>query len=138
MASSWPRVVIRPTFAPLRWMSALVPTVVPCVSTATLGQNCSNGRSRRSEASRIAASMPSAKFSGVDGHLVAVMRPLASSTTQSVKVPPMSTPTSRLAGDALLVELERIVRIGVYLDPGPRRLHAAAHHVQTIADDRAR
>src|SRR2546421_4544520 len=31
IASSWPRVVIRPTFAPFLWISAFVPTVVPWV-----------------------------------------------------------------------------------------------------------
>jgi len=37
--------------------------------------------------------MPSAKFAGVDAAFVAVTRPLRSRTTQSVNVPPMSTPT---------------------------------------------
>jgi hypothetical protein len=93
IASSCPLVVISPTFAPRRWMSALVPTVVPCVRTEIRSQNVSNGSSRRSAATRIAFSMPSAKLPGVEAALVAVMPPLRSSTTQSVKVPPMSTPT---------------------------------------------
>ncbi len=93
IASSCPRVVIRPTFAPFLWISAFVPTVVPWVSTAISLQNCSNESPRRSAATRIAASMPSAKLPGVEGALVAVMRPERSSTTQSVNVPPMSTPT---------------------------------------------
>src|SRR6266567_6953740 len=33
------------------------------------------------------------------------------------------------------VELERVVRIGVYLHAGPCRLHVTADHVQAIADD---
>jgi hypothetical protein len=37
--------------------------------------------------------MPPAKFPGVEAALVAVMLPARSRTTQSVKVPPMSTPT---------------------------------------------
>src|SRR6266545_1802359 len=93
IASSWPCVVIRPTRAPFLWMSAFVPTVVPWVSTAISPQNCSNESPRRSAATRIAAIMPSAKSAGVEGALVAVMRPERSSATQSVNVPPMSTPT---------------------------------------------
>src|SRR5437899_8125610 len=95
IASSWPCVVIRPTRAPFLWMSAFVPTVVPWVSTAISLQNCSNESPSRSAATRIAASMPSAKLPGVEGALVAVMRPERSSATQSVNVPPMSTPTSK-------------------------------------------
>src|ERR1700687_578642 len=109
-------------------MSVLVPTVVPCVSTATSRQNRSKETPRRSAAMRIAASMPSAKFSGVDGDLVAVILPARSSTTQSVNVPPMSTPTRRLATLFTSVELEGIVRIGVYLHAGPRRLDVPADH----------
>ena len=95
IASSWPRVVIRPTRAPFLWISAFVPTVVPWVSTAISPQNFSNGNPRRSAATCIAASMPSAKLPGVEGALVAVIPPPRPSTTQSVNVPPMSTPTSR-------------------------------------------
>src|SRR6266480_2912681 len=107
MASSWPRVVIRPTRAPFLWMRVFVPTVVPCVSTATSRQNRSKESPRRSAASRIAAIMPSAKSPGVDGDLVAMIRPRRSSATQSVNVPPMSTPTRRLATDYL--DLGKIV-----------------------------
>src|SRR5438094_465203 len=96
IASSWPCVVIRPTRAPFLWMSAFVPTVVPWVSTAISLQNCSNESPSRSAATRIAAIMPSAKLPGVEGALVAVMPPPRPSTTQSVNVPPMSTPTSKL------------------------------------------
>src|SRR5947207_3791905 len=99
MASSWPRVVIRPTRAPFLWRSVFVPTVVPCVRTATSRQNRSKETPKRPAARRIAASIPSAKSAGVDGDLVAVIRPLRSSATQSVKVPPMSTPTRRLGTD---------------------------------------
>src|ERR1700693_2019667 len=83
-------------------MSVLVPTVVPCVSTATSRQKRSKDSPRRPAAMRIAASMPPAKFSGVDGDLVAVIRPPRSSATQSVNVPPMSTPTRRLGTWLLL------------------------------------
>src|SRR5581483_9643382 len=97
IASSWPLVVIRPTFAPFLWIRAFVPTVVPCVSTSMFLQKSSNESPRRSAATVIAASMPSAKLGGVEEDLVAVMRPSRSSTTQSVKVPPMSTPTRKRA-----------------------------------------
>src|ERR1700681_201171 len=120
-------------------MSVLVPTVVPCVSTATSRQKRSKDSPRRSAAMRIAASMPSAKFSGVDGDLVAVILPPRSSTTQSVNVPPMSTPTRRLATLLLLpVELEGVVRVGVYLHAALRRLHVATDHVQALAEDGTR
>ncbi len=99
IASSWPRVVMSPTLAPLRWISAFVPTVVPCVRTSTSWQNRSKESPRRSAAIRIAASMPSAKLSGVEGAFVAVIAPSRPSTTQSVKVPPMSTPTSKLEAE---------------------------------------
>ena len=72
IASSWPLVVIRPTRAPLRWMSAFVPTVVPWVRIAIAAQNRSNGKPSRSAATRIASSMPSAKSLGVEAALVAV------------------------------------------------------------------
>ncbi len=93
MASSWPRVVMSPTFAPLRWISAFVPTVVPWVRTRICPQKSANSSSSRSAATRMAFSMPSAKLPGVDEDLVAVIAPFWSMTTQSVNVPPMSTPT---------------------------------------------
>src|SRR5262252_5929928 len=125
IASSWPFVVIRPTFAPLRWISAFVPTVVPWVRTEMSEQNRSNESPRRSDATRIAASMPSAKSRGVEEALVAVMRPERSSTTQSVKVPPMSTPTRNRA----TVVLSRWVEGGMvaYFRPASeaRGVHSA-------------
>src|SRR5207245_2053640 len=42
---------------------------------------------------------PSAKLHGVEGALVAVIFPPRPSTTQSVNVPPMSTPTSKLEAE---------------------------------------
>src|SRR5438445_547767 len=41
IASSWPRVVIRPTRAPFLWISAFVPTVVTWVITVLYLQICS-------------------------------------------------------------------------------------------------
>src|SRR5437867_12255804 len=126
IASSWPRVVIRPTFAPFLWMSAFVPTVVPWVSTAISLQNCSNESPSRSAATRIAASMPSAKLAGVEEDFVAVMRPSRPSATQSVKVPPMSTPTRNRA---TLVRF-RWVEGGIvaYFHPCQRRGRLVAGH----------
>jgi len=97
IASSWPRVVISPTRAPFLCISVFVPTVVPCVSTSIRRQKRPKGRPRRSAATRSEASMPAEKLPGVDGALVAVMQPSAPSTTQSVNVPPMSTPTRKPA-----------------------------------------
>ena len=44
-------------------------------------------------ASRTASSTPTAKFRGVDDAFPRVMLPSPLTATQSVKVPPMSTPT---------------------------------------------
>jgi hypothetical protein len=63
------------------------------VRIAIAAQNRSKGKPSRSAATRIASIMPSAKLPGVEAALVAVTRPARSSTTQSVNVPPMSTPT---------------------------------------------
>ena len=96
-------------------------------------------RPRRSAATRIAASMPSAKSRGVEEALVAVMRPARSSTTQSVNVPPISTPTRRLATLYFSASNSKAsCEIGVHLHAGLRRLDVAADHVQALADDGAR
>src|SRR3989441_6797748 len=62
--------------------------------------------------------MPSAKWGGVEEDFVAVMRPSRSSTTQSVKVPPMSTPTRNRATFAQFRWVEG--GIVAYFDPPPR------------------
>src|SRR3989449_3645216 len=62
--------------------------------------------------------MPSAKWGGVEEDFVAVMRPSRSSTTQSVKVPPMSTPTRNRATFAQFCRVEG--GIVAHFDPPPR------------------
>ncbi len=93
IASSWPRVVIRPTFAPRFWMMVLVPTVVPCDRKAMSRQNLSIDRPSSAAPAPSASIMPRAKSGGVEGTLVVSSRPAASTIAQSVKVPPMSMPT---------------------------------------------
>ena len=92
MTSRWPRVVIRPTLAPRRWSMALVPTVVPSARRAVSLSSASVVMPSRSAARRSDSMTPSEKSSGVDEALAGTMRPAASITTQSVKVPPVSMP----------------------------------------------
>ena len=93
IASSWPRVVIRPTFAPLRWISVLVPIVVPWLTIATSRQKDARSFPSLPAAISSAATNPALKSGGVDAALAVTTVPLGATTTQSVKVPPMSTPT---------------------------------------------
>src|SRR5438067_3515020 len=92
MTSRWPLVVISPTLAPRRCSMALVPTVVPSASRAVSRSSASVVSPTRSAASRSDSITPSEKSSGVDAALAVTMRPSASITTQSVKVPPVSMP----------------------------------------------
>ena len=92
MTSRWPRVVMSPTFAPRRWSIALVPTVVPSARRAVSRSSASVVTPSRSPARRSDSITPSEKSSGVDEALAVTMRPPASMTTQSVKVPPVSIP----------------------------------------------
>ncbi len=93
MASSWPRVVTRPTRAPFFWMIVFVPTVVPWERNAMSRQKSSSPTPRaRAPASR-ASIMPCEKSAGVDGTLVVRSLPARSTIAQSVNVPPMSMPT---------------------------------------------
>ena len=92
MTSLWPLVVMRPTLAPRFWMIALVPTVVPWASTASSRQSASSGVPSLPATMSRAAISPSPKSAGVEGALPVVTRPASSTTTQSVKVPPMSMP----------------------------------------------
>ncbi len=92
MTSLWPRVVSKPTFAPRRWMIALVPAVVPCASIVIDLSNAGSSSPTRSPARCSASSTPSAKLPGVDGALEIVSRPPSSMSTQSVNVPPISRP----------------------------------------------
>src|SRR5262245_52205171 len=93
IASSWPRVVSRPTFAPRFWMMVLVPTVVPCDRNSMLLQKRSRSMPSFSAPAPSASIMPREKSCGVDGTLVVSSLPARSTIAQSVKVPPMSMPT---------------------------------------------
>ena len=92
MTSRWPLVVISPTRAPRRWSSALVPTVVPRARRAVRRSSASVESPSLSAASASESSTPWEKSCGVDGALAVTMRPSPSTTTQSVKVPPVSIP----------------------------------------------
>ena len=80
--SSKPAVVMKAVRSPFRSSSAFVATVDPCTTSApTLPAACASP-----------SRMTSAGDLGLDRSLTLVMRPLSSSTTKSVKVPPASTP----------------------------------------------
>ncbi len=91
-ASRWPRVVMRPVVAPRICTSTLVPTVVPCSSRSVWVRSSSRPRPARRAASSTAAMKPAEKSGGVDEALASVTVPDSSMITQSVNVPPMSTP----------------------------------------------
>ena len=92
MTSRCPRVVMSPTLAPRRWSSALVPTVVPRARRAVRVRSASVVSPSLSAAMASESSTPWEKSPGVDGAFAVTMRPSASTTTQSVKVPPVSIP----------------------------------------------
>jgi len=91
-ASPWPRVVMRPVFTPFSWTIALVPTVVPCSNNLVFCINWDNVSPNFSAATSRALKNPSEKSFGVDGLLAMAICPRSSMTTQSVNVPPVSTP----------------------------------------------
>ena len=91
-ASPWPRVVIRPVRAPRICTSTLVPTVVPCSSRSVWESSSSTPRPARRAPSSTAAMKPSEKSGGVEEAFARVSVPDSSMITQSVNVPPMSTP----------------------------------------------
>ena len=93
LASGWPRVVRRATRATRPVTSALVPAVVPWASLAADARTRSASRPSDPAAASIAAKKPLARSAGAVGTLPVVMPPSASMIAQSVKVPPMSTPT---------------------------------------------
>ena len=93
IASSWPLVVMRPTFAPRFWMMVLVPTVVPCDRNAMSRQNLSSETPSACAPAPSASSMPREKSGGVEGTLAVSSLPARSTMAQSVNVPPMSMPT---------------------------------------------
>jgi hypothetical protein len=93
-ASPCPAVVSRPTLAPRLVTIALVPTVVPLTRVTVSVSNRRTSRPPAAAAASNALKNPSAGFCGVVGALPVMKRPAPSSNTaQSVKVPPISTPT---------------------------------------------
>ena len=90
--SSKPRVVMSPTVTPLRVMSALVATVLPCLTRSVPASSSGIVSWRPAAASRIASITPMEKSSGVVAALLVKTVPEGARTTTSVKVPPMSTP----------------------------------------------
>jgi len=80
-----------PTLAPLRWISALVPTVVPW-SAPRYRRRTVEGNAEALGGDPHRGEHASAKSRGVE-KLGGGDAPGPSSATQSVKVPPMSTPT---------------------------------------------
>jgi hypothetical protein len=73
-------------------MIAFVPTVVPWQRRVIDRQRSGVVTPSFAAASSSAAIRPSEKSCGVDGALVVTTVPDSSTTTQSVNVPPMSTP----------------------------------------------
>ena len=88
--SSKPAVVTSAVRAPLRSSSALVATVVPCTSTVS---RCVHPPSRHAPRSTSPCRMDREGSSGVDG-ILWTRSPSGPSITRSVKVPPVSTPTT--------------------------------------------
>src|SRR5438105_12042996 len=90
--SRCPAVVSTPTRAPLRSTRAFVATVVPCTRRSVSAR--SPGRSRpTSPARRPSPSMiPRDGSSGVEADLARATRPVSSTETRSVNVPPTSMP----------------------------------------------
>ena len=90
-----PRVVMRAVRAPLPSSSAFVTTVVAWASQAT----SAGATPRPVVAAASASTTPRQKSRGVVGTFTTSIPPPASSTsTTSVKVPPMSTPMRQLTG----------------------------------------
>jgi hypothetical protein len=87
-----PRVVSSPTREPPRVTTALIATVVPCASRSVWLSSAERSIPSSAAATSIAAKNPRCGSSGVVGALATVIVPASSTTAQSVKVPPMSTP----------------------------------------------
>ena len=82
--------MIKPTFAPFPVRTALVATVVPCITCATSDKSISDWEQIRF----IPSNTPIDESSGVEGTFAVYVCPLESSTkSKSVKVPPTSTPS---------------------------------------------
>ncbi len=92
IASSCPLVVRRPTFAPVREMSALTAAVVPWAKTCVCASSARGVRPSSAAALATDWRTPTVRSLGVVSALSWVTVPSAAMTTQSVKVPPVSTP----------------------------------------------
>ncbi len=86
-----PRVVSRPVGAPRRSMTAFVQSVVPCTIESTDGSGTRwSGEQRRATPARTASDGSCGDVSSLAKCIVPVV---SSTSTKSVNVPPMSTPT---------------------------------------------
>ena len=92
IASSCPRVVMSPVRAPVRVIIAFVACVVPWTNSSVCPSSSCRERPRPSALSRTASRTPSCSEPGVVSDLDTERPPSSSATTQSVNVPPMSTP----------------------------------------------
>ena len=81
-----------PVRTPVRVMSAFVATVVPCPKRVVRARSCSPVMPKRCAARATLSITPIEKSCGVDAAFAAVTLPSSSTTTQSVNVPPVSTP----------------------------------------------
>src|SRR3990172_9613520 len=102
VVSSKPLVVIRPTLQPLRVISALVATVLPCLKSVVRPSNSEISTPTAPAASLTASITPREKSSGVVDAFAVQTSPAPPSTTTSVNVPPVSTPIMYCAFDAML------------------------------------
>src|SRR5207247_5284554 len=89
-----PCVVSSPVLGPVRVISVLSATVQAWKKNfVALKSSSASARPRLRAASPTASTAPTAKSSGVDSALPKVTAPCSSIATQSVNVPPISTPT---------------------------------------------
>ena len=89
--SSCPAVVISPTSAPSWVISAFVACVVPCTTSSVSASSSDSDRPSCRALSATASTTPSSSAPYRVSALETVRSPRWSTTTQSVKVPPMST-----------------------------------------------
>jgi hypothetical protein len=131
-ASPCPAVAISPTTAPVRVTSVLIPAVVPWATRVAWPSRPAQSRPMVSAAAETASKKPTESASGVVATLPVQYAPSEPITAQSVKVPPMSTPTlnppsgsaSRIAiGLPRVVGLFRVVAV----PGGHRDIEVLAH-----------
>src|SRR5690242_10383138 len=105
-----PLVVIRPTLAPVRWITVLVTRVVPWITLCRRSTAIRASRSNRA----VPSMMASLGSPGVVSSLPVWIRSAISSTrTKSVKVPPTSMPIRiRLSKPGLPLDVDAVVALG--------------------------